>query len=99
VSENGQTDHVRVLTGLRRRERVRCQQAVELLTDYLEGALSPRAQARLDKHLRTCDACRAYLDQLRATISVLGQARLQPPDPAVRAELIELYQRYHTESG
>jgi anti-sigma factor RsiW len=90
---------VRVLAGLRRREELRCQQAVELLTDYLEGALSRRAQAGLERHLSTCDGCRAYLEQLRATISTLGQARLVPPDPAVRAELLELYRRYHAGSS
>jgi anti-sigma factor RsiW len=74
---------------------MRCQQAVELLTDYLEGALARREQARLERHLETCDGCRAYLEQLRTTISTLGQARLVPPDPAVRAQLIELYRRYH----
>jgi predicted anti-sigma-YlaC factor YlaD len=86
---------VRVLAGLRRREELRCQQAIELLTDYLEGALSGRGQARLEGHLKTCDGCRAYLEQLRATISALGQARLVPPEQKVRAELIELYRRYH----
>jgi anti-sigma factor RsiW len=85
--------------GLRHREKLRCRQAVELLTDYLEGALSPRAQARLQGHLRACDGCRAYLEQLRATISALGQARLLPPNAGVRAGLIELYRRYHAESG
>ena len=87
---------MRVFAGLRRREEMRCQQAVDLLTDYLEGALSRREQARLEGHLKTCDGCRAYLAQLRTTISALGQARLAPPDPAVRAELIELYRRYQT---
>jgi anti-sigma factor RsiW len=86
---------VRVLAGLRRQEELRCQQAVELLTDYLEGALSRREQARLEGHLESCEGCHAYLEQLRTTISALGQARLVPPDPAVRAELIELYRRYH----
>ena len=74
---------------------MRCQQAVDLLTDYLEGALSRREQARLEGHLKTCDGCRAYLAQLRTTISALGQARLVPPDLAVRADLFELYRRYH----
>ena len=75
---------------------MRCQQAVDLLTDYLEGALSRREQARLEGHLKTCDGCRAYMEQLRTTIWALGQARLVPPDPAVRAELIEFYRRYQT---
>jgi anti-sigma factor RsiW len=84
---------------LRRREELRCQQAVELLTDYLEGALSRRERARLEAHLKSCDGCRAYLEQLQTTISALGQARLVPPDPSVRAELIELYRRHRAASS
>jgi anti-sigma factor RsiW len=88
-----------VLAGQRHRDELRCRQVVELLTDYLEGALPTRQRARLEAHLRTCDGCRAYLEQIRTTISALGQARPAPPEPAVRAELIELYRRYHSTSG
>jgi anti-sigma factor RsiW len=90
---------VRVRAGRRHRDALRCRQAVELLTDYLEDALAARQRARLEGHLRTCDGCRAYLEQIRATISALGQAGPAPPEPAVRAELIELYRRYHSTSG
>jgi anti-sigma factor RsiW len=90
---------VRVRAALRHRDELRCRQAVELLTDYLEGALPPRQRARLEAHLRTCDGCRAYLQQIRATISALGQAKPAPPEPAVRAELMKLYRRYHSTSG
>jgi anti-sigma factor RsiW len=90
---------VRLLAGRRHRDELRCRQAVELLTEYLEGALPTRERARLEAHLRTCDGCRAFLEQIRATISALGRARPTPPDPTVRAELIELYRRYHAKSG
>lgn len=78
----------------RRRRTLVCRQAVELMTDYLEGALAPLERARFESHLAGCDACTAYLAQMRATIAALGHL---PPDslpPAVRNELIDLYRRY-----
>lgn len=45
---------------------------VELLTEYLEGALPPDDVAAVEAHLADCPACERYLDQMRATIEVLG---------------------------
>jgi len=53
-----------------------CQQVVELVTDYLDDALEPDVRVRFDEHLRDCDDCAAYLEQLRTTIRVAG--RLAP---------------------
>jgi anti-sigma factor RsiW len=48
-----------------------CVEVVELVTDYLEGAL-PDAQAqRLERHLGTCPGCTEYLEQLRAVAGSL----------------------------
>jgi anti-sigma factor RsiW len=79
----------------RRRDRITCQRAVELVTDYLEGALQPAERARLERHLRGCPGCTAYIEQMRVAIAALGRIEPAPPGPAVRAELIELYRRYH----
>lgn len=49
-----------------------CIELVELLTDYLDGALPTDEAAAIDAHLRICAACRAYLAQFRATIAALG---------------------------
>jgi anti-sigma factor RsiW len=46
---------------------------VELVTDYLEGALSPTMRTRFDKHLTGCDPCIVYIDQIRQTIATLGR--------------------------
>ncbi len=56
--------------------RAGCREVVELVTDYLDDALGPKARARFDAHLRDCDGCAAYLEQLRTTIRVAG--RLAP---------------------
>lgn len=55
-----------------------CQQVVELVTAYLEGALPAAEHRRLEAHLSACDACSSYLDQLRETIAIAG--RLEPAD-------------------
>ena len=47
-----------------------CQELVELVTDYLEGAL-PRAEvARFEAHLAECPGCEVHLEQIRTTIAV-----------------------------
>lgn len=47
-----------------------CQELVELVTDYLEGALSPADAARFEAHVAACPGCDAYLEQMRTTIAV-----------------------------
>ena len=50
-----------------------CQQAVEHVTDYLEGALPPDERTRLEEHLRDCRWCAVYLQQMRVTIATVGR--------------------------
>jgi anti-sigma factor RsiW len=75
--------------------RLVCQQAVELMSDYLEGSLSRRDRTRLEKHLAGCDACTAYLEQLRVTIAASGVVELDDLAPDVLETLTELFQRFH----
>lgn len=78
----------------RRRRAIVCRQAVELVTDYLEGALSERARARFEAHLAECPHCSRYLEQMRATISALGRIQPEALEPEVRDELVALYRRW-----
>jgi len=50
-----------------------CQELVERLTDYLEGALDPELAAQVTVHLSICEPCALYLDQLHAVIRVAGR--------------------------
>jgi anti-sigma factor RsiW len=45
-----------------------CRQVVELMTDYLEGALSESDRTRFEAHVSDCDGCTEYLEQLRTTM-------------------------------
>lgn len=58
-----------------RAPRLTCREVVELLSDYLDGALDPLERARVAAHLETCPECTAYLTQLRTTIGALGRLR------------------------
>ncbi len=81
----------------RRRHELVCREAVELVTDYLEGALSGREQARFEAHLADCPHCRAYLDQLRTTLEVLGRIEPEALEPDVQDELVALFRRWQAE--
>jgi anti-sigma factor RsiW len=65
-------------------EHLSCQELVELVTSYFEGALPAPERARFEAHLTTCDGCDRYLEQMRATIIITGS--LQPANVAPEAE-------------
>jgi anti-sigma factor RsiW len=64
-----------------------CQDLVELVTDYLEGALSELDRARFEEHIELCPMCQVHLEQLRVTVRELGQLRERDIDPAILAEM------------
>ena len=78
----------------RRRRAIVCRQAVALMTDYLEGALSSRDRARLEAHLADCPHCSEYLAQIEMTVAAAGQ--VQPDDLSAEAldELVSLYRQW-----
>ena len=65
-------------------QEIRCRELVELITDYLEGALPAPERARFERHIAVCDGCHAYLDQMRQTIGALG--RLPPESLSADAQ-------------
>jgi anti-sigma factor RsiW len=80
--------------GLLTRDLV-CRDAVELVTDYLEGRLSRRNRRRFEAHIAACPNCRTYLDQIRHTIAAAGLVQPEDLDPEARHDLIEVFRRYH----
>ena len=58
-----------------------CRDVIELLDDYVEGALAPEDVSALERHLAGCLPCRAYLATYRKTRALGAQAaRLEMPD-------------------
>jgi anti-sigma factor RsiW len=81
-----------------RGEELVCQQVVELITDYLEGALSRAQRRRFDAHLADCEHCTEYLEQMRATIRLSGRLNAEDLTPEMRADFSALYQRWRSDS-
>ena len=80
----------------RRRSELVCREAVELVTDYLEGALGAPERARLEAHLAACPHCAEYLAQMRRTLDVLGRLDPEALEPEVRDEMVALYRRWQS---
>jgi len=56
-------------------EELACREFVEVVTDYLEGALDAHTQRLFEEHVAACSGCEIYLEQIRTTIAVAGSLR------------------------
>ena len=65
-----------------------CQELVELITDYLEGALDAGQHAAVARHLSECDGCLRYASQLQQTVRLLASTPSQTLSAADRAAII-----------
>lgn len=72
-----------------------CRELVELVTDYVEGALSQSERARFERHIAACPGCAAYLDQMQRTIAALGELTEETIDEQVRAGLLHAFRDWH----
>ena len=71
-----------------------CQQAVALVTAYLDGVLEPDSKRRFEAHLSDCEKCGEHLKQIRVTIAVTGQVSEGDLDPVAREDLMGLYRKW-----
>jgi anti-sigma factor RsiW len=79
---------------MRSRRDLVCQQAVQLVTDYLEGALPRSQRRRFESHLAGCPDCPEYLAQMRALVALAGTITPDDLTPRMRGEFISLYRRW-----
>jgi len=68
-----------------------CKELVELVTDYLEGKLPVADVSRFEQHLSSCEGCTNYLEQMRQTIHIVGQARQNALAPQQWQDLLKLF--------
>jgi anti-sigma factor RsiW len=68
-----------------------CQELVELVTDYVEGSLSWRSRRRFEKHIRACQWCARYVEQMRVTIRTVGRLDADSISPQARDELLAAF--------
>ncbi len=77
---------------------IACRTLVELVTEYLEGALPDDERERLERHLATCDGCARYLAQVRTTIRLTGVLTEEEIPHEAREALREVYRRWRAEA-
>jgi anti-sigma factor RsiW len=77
-------------------EHLSCQELVELVTDYLEGALGEEERARFDDHLCVCEGCAVYVAQIEATVRVSGRLRPEDLSPEAEQALLAAFRRWKT---
>lgn len=82
---------MRLRVGPRRPKAMMCQELVEVITDYLEGALSPADRARFEAHLEVCPHCSRYLEQFRTTIRESGRLRTDDLSEDLAGHLLEAF--------
>ena len=71
-----------------------CQEIVEIVTDYLDGAMDQTLRASFEAHLSGCPHCTHYLEQMRATIQVAGTITADDLPPDLRAGLLEAFRGF-----
>lgn len=71
-------------------DEMACRELVEVVTDYLDSALSERDRMRFERHLEGCNGCRSYLEQMRTTIRLAGRLTPESLSPAMRERLLRV---------
>jgi anti-sigma factor RsiW len=74
-----------------------CQAFVELVTEYLENALSAGERARFEYHLADCPDCSVFLEQMRRTIQVVGHLSEESISPQIKSEMLTRFRDWNRE--
>jgi anti-sigma factor RsiW len=82
------------MISIRTTPEMTCRELVQLITDYFEGGLSRRNRRRFERHLRRCDGCPTYVEQMRETVRVTGTLEEDALSPEARSELLAAFQSW-----
>lgn len=71
-----------------------CHEVIDLITDYLEDALSPEDRLRVEEHLAVCEGCRNFLEQVRETIRLTGHLTEEQVPDEEKQRLLEAFRTW-----
>lgn len=71
-----------------------CRELVELLTEFLEGALDERTRTQVEQHLVLCPGCTEYLRQFRATIGATRKLAEEDLPERVKENLLDAFRHW-----
>lgn len=77
-------------------EQMSCREMVELVTDYLEGALAGADRERFEAHVAICDGCQSYIEQMRLTLRALGRIPEEAISAGAREELLRAFRDWRS---
>ncbi len=80
-------------------EELTCQELVELVTEYLENALTSNDRMRFERHLAECPGCTTYLNQIRKTIQLTGRLTEKHLEPKAKDELLKAFRDWKKDRG
>ena len=72
-----------------------CRQIFAMLSEYLDGELPAENCRQLERHLKGCRPCIAYLDSLKTTVEACRRyrvGRIPTPSKEVKAALLAAVQ-------
>ncbi len=74
---------------------ITCRELVEVITDYLEGALPVGERDLVERHLAMCTWCETYLDQMQHTLTIIGRLREDDVAPPMLDALAHAFRTRH----
>jgi anti-sigma factor RsiW len=75
-------------------QELTCKQVVELVNDYVGGAMSTSDRERFERHLAECDGCTIYVQQMKTTIELSGRLGEESLTDDVKRDLLEAFRRW-----
>jgi anti-sigma factor (TIGR02949 family) len=73
----------------------KCQEMVEVVTEYLEDAMPSGEQERFERHLSYCAGCSTYVEQMREAIRQTGMLpREESLPPALRERIVAQFRMW-----
>ena len=73
---------------------ISCREVVEIVTDYLEGALAPEDASRMEAHLEACPPCGIYVEQIRTTRRLAAEAEAELAERPDREALLAAFRDF-----
>jgi anti-sigma factor RsiW len=73
---------------------ISCREVVEIVTEYLDGALAPDVVAKLEVHLAACPPCQVYVEQIRQTAHVAAAAEAELEQHPDRDALLATFREF-----
>jgi anti-sigma factor RsiW len=71
-----------------------CKEVVELVNDYLTGAMAVPDRDRFEEHLATCPCCITYVQQMKTTVELTGRLGEAAVGDDAKHELLDAFRRW-----